>query len=173
MKSFYLADIKLFEAKITDLDFRVYHYFCSTYNTKKRQPYIRMVDAADKFAIKLDTVKQILNRLSRIIIDGSALISLHDNGKFIEFKMPRYEALLDQIGFVKYKAAKGWKNLAEHLTVSQAVDLSKFLYPKLDQYALHDKLKSLPDDELNKIKTDQLLYPWVLKQIKNERNRLN
>ena len=41
----------------------------------------------------------------------------------------------------------------------------EYLYPRLDQYELREQLEDLPTEELSKIKKDQLLYPWVLRDV--------
>ena len=80
--------------------------------------------------------------------------------------MPAHRSFLESIGFKKYKSYKGWRALNGYL--KQREDTGKvYLYPELDQYALLDKLQSLPPEELAEIKKkpDQLRYPWMLRSV--------
>ena len=56
--------------------------------------------------------------------------------------------------------------LRNHLKEVHHQEIQKeYLYPNLDQYELHDQLEDLPTEDLKNIKTDQLKYPWVLKNV--------
>ena len=116
MRQFYLSDPELFNIKIDPADFKLYEYFCRNYDLKRLNPYVRMVDAADKFKVPLAKIKESLDQLSRITIDFKPLIS-HTDFKY--FQMPRYKHFLESIQFRKYYSANGWKNIksnvSEHL----------------------------------------------------------
>ena len=43
-----------------------------------------------------------------------------------------------------------------------------FKFEDLDQYALLDKLQDLPQEEFNKIKPEDLRYPWMLKSVQRK-----
>ena len=50
------------------------------------------------------------------------------------------------------------------------IELNKeYLYPGLDRWELQDQLEDLPTEELKKIKSNQLLYPWVLRDVIKDR----
>ena len=116
MRQFYLSDPELFNIKIDPFDFKIYSYFARNYDLKRLTAYIRMVDAADRLNVKLDKVKESLDRLSRININFKPLITHKD---FKYFEMPRYKYFLESIQFRKYYSANGWKNIksnvSEHL----------------------------------------------------------
>ena len=44
-----------------------------------------------------------------------------------------------------------------------------YKFPKLDMYQLQDHLAKMPDAELNKLKEEDLLYGWILKNEKKHR----
>ena len=73
-KSLSESDPELFNIKIDAFDFKLYEYFCRNYDLKRLNPYVRMVDAADKFKVPLPKIKESLDRLSRITIDFTPLI---------------------------------------------------------------------------------------------------
>ena len=78
--------------------------------------------------------------------------------------MPRHKKFLDSIGFRKHSAAAGWKNLSSYLKQNQDSKIVKlYLYPNLDQSQLDDKLRTLSDEQLNKLHSSQFQYPWILK----------
>ena len=45
----------------------------------------------------------------------------------------------------------------------------KYIFDKLDQYELEDKLASLPTEEFNKINENDLKYPWSYRNAKKSR----
>ena len=54
--------------------------------------------------------------------------------------------------------------------VAQDIDTNKiYKFPKLDMYQLQDHLAKMPDEELNKLKEEDLLYGWILKNEKKHR----
>ena len=79
--------------------------------------------------------------------------------------MPYYKFFLEELGFKmnnyqkQQLAFKNLKNKIEELN-SQA-DTKIYLFPKLDQFDLSDALRDMPDEDFEKIKPDQLRFPWV------------
>ena len=173
MKNFFISDSKvLTENKISHFDFRIYEFLCSNFNVKKISAYVRINDAAGQFQLTQLQVKESLGRLSKIIIDGSPLITIEDGPHYLIFDLPRHKKFLDSIGFRKHGAAAGWRNLGSYLKQNQDNKIIKlYLYPKLDQYQLDDKLRTLSDEELNKINEKQVMYPWMLRNEKHRRSR--
>ena len=108
MRQFYLSDPELFNIKISSFDFMVYSYFCRNYDLKRLRAFVRMVDAADRFKIPMDKIKESLDRLSRVHIDYKPLIT-HNN--FTYFELPRYKYFLESIQFKKNFSSYGWKNI--------------------------------------------------------------
>ena len=63
--------------------------------------------------------------------------------------------------------SNGWRALNGYLKqINQTNKVLKF--EDLDQYALLDKLQDLPQEELAKIKPEDLRYPWMLKNVKTK-----
>ena len=167
MSNFYLSDTKVLkETKINNLDFRVYSYCCHQFNVKTLTSFIRLVDISGTFQIGLEQVQESLNRLARIHIDGLALISIRDAGKYLVFDMPRHKHFIQQIGFTRFGSSKGWSTLKNH---TQQFTTKKYLYPNLDQYELFDKLNDLPIEEFNKINPNDLMYSWIYRDVKKHR----
>ena len=108
MRQFYLSDPELFNIKISSFDFMVYSYFCRNYDLKRLKAFVRMIDAADRFKVPMEKIKDSLDRLSRIHIDYKPLIT-HNN--FTYFELPRYKEFLEGIQFRKFYSSKGWKNI--------------------------------------------------------------
>mgnify|MGYP003677332876 CR=1 FL=1 len=106
MRQFYVSDPALFDITIKPLDFMIYEYFCRNYDLKRLKAYVRMIDCADRFKIRLDQVKNSLDVLSRTSIDFKPLITHKD---FTYFEMPRYKYFLERIQFRKNYSSKGWK----------------------------------------------------------------
>ena len=94
------------------------------------------------------------------------MISIKEGKDYIEFDMPAHKYFLKQIGFEKYKMSNGWRALNGYLKQINQVEI-KYLYKDMDQYQLQEKLESLPIEELNKINSKDLRYPWVLKSAKS------
>ena len=171
MKSFFISDSKvLTENKISHFDFRIYEYLVSNFNVKKISAYVRITDVAGHFALSLPQVKESLGRLSKIVIDGSPLLTIEDGPHYLIFDMPRHKKFLDSIGFRNHSAAAGWKNLSSYLKQNQDSKIVKlYLYPKLDQTQLDEKLRTLSDEQLNKLHSSQFQYPWIFKNEKERR----
>ena len=86
----------------------------------------------------------------------------------IELGLPdNKEDFIKQIGFMKFNSSKGWKALRGCITNVASNKVYKF--PKLDMYQLQDHLAKMPDEELNKLKEEDLLYGWILKNEKKHR----
>ena len=167
MSNFYLSDTKILkENKLNNLDFRVYSYCCHQFNVKTLTSFIRLVDISGTFQIGLEQVQESLNRLARIHIDGLALISIRDAGKYLVFDMPRHKHFIQQIGFTRFGSSKGWSTLKNH---TQQFTTKKYLYADLDQYELFDKLNDLPIEEFNKINPNDLMYSWIYRDVKKHR----
>lgn len=167
MSNFYLSDtVVLKENKLKDLDFRIYSYCCHQFNVKTLTSFIRLVDISGTFQIGLDKVQESLSRLARIHIDGLALISIKDAGKYLVFDMPRHKYFVQQIGFTKFGGSKGWSTLKNH---TRQFTTKKYLFPNLDQHDLYDKLKDLPRAEFDRIKETDVMYSWVYRNVKKHR----
>lgn len=167
MSSFYLSDNKVLkDTRLNSMDFRIYSYLCSEFNIQSLKPFVRMLDIKGFFQITKEQVEQSLQRLLAIKVDGDVLLTCKDNGKYLEFDMPRHRKFLKGIGFEKFKSSRGWNVVKSE---NQSVNIKQYKYPNLDQHQLYDKLKELPLDELNELRPDQLMYPWVLKNVKNDR----
>ena len=164
MSKFYLTDPNINTLPLTDLQFRIYQYLCGQYNIKKHQAFIRIVNIGGQFQLTKDEVQEELIALSKIKHLDLPLISIKEK-KYISFDMPSHKKFLESIGFKKF-SNYGWRVLNGHLKEINTKQLKKeYLYPRLDQYELYDKLDDLPTEELNKITKDQLQYPWVLKNV--------
>tara|TARA_X000001382_G_scaffold63104_1_gene43659 strand:- start:1008 stop:1517 length:510 start_codon:yes stop_codon:yes gene_type:complete len=168
MSKFYLTDPNINILPLSDLQFRIYQYLCGQYNIKKRQAFIRIVNIAGQFQLTKDEVQVELIALSKIKHLDLPLIQIKP-GNYISFDMPSHKKFLESIGFKKF-SNYGWKVLNGHLKEIHTQELNKeYLYPRLDQYELREQLEDLPTEELNKIKKDQLLYPWILKDVIKDR----
>jgi len=164
MSKFYLTDPNINTLPLTDLQFRIYQYLCGQYNIKKQQAFIRIVNIAGQFKLTKDEVQEELIALSEIKHLDLPLITIKQD-KYISFDMPSHKKFLESIGFKKYQSA-GWKVLNGHLKEIHNKEIQKvYLYPRLDQYELREQLEDLPTEDLSKIKKDQLLYPWVLRDV--------
>ena len=171
MQKFYLADKEVLKLQITDQQFKTYNYWCSQYNVKTLKPFINYVQTASDLFIPVDRVKRILTDLTKIVVEGDALVSIEDNqaARRVEFDLPRYKSFLKSIGFLGYNSAKGWTNLQQHLK-KDPVQINKvYRFAKLDQFELQDKLERLPEDELKAITEAELKYPWILTRVLKER----
>ena len=164
MSKFYLTDPNINTLPLTDLQFRIYQYLCGQYNIKKQQAFIRIVNIAGQFQLTKDEVQEELIALSNIRHLDLPLITIKQD-KYISFDMPSHKKFLESIGFKKYQSA-GWRVLNGHLKEIHNKEIKKeYLYPRLDQYELREQLEDLPTEELSKIKKEQLLYPWVLRDV--------
>ena len=164
MSKFYLTDPNINTLPLTDLQFRIYQYLCAQYNIKKHQAFIRIVNIGGQFQLTKDEVQEQLIELSKIKHLDLPLISIEQKN-YISFDMPAHKKFLESIGFKKF-SNYGWRVLNGHLKEINTKLLKKeYIYPRLDQYELYDKLDDLPTEELNKIKKEQLQYPWVLKNV--------
>ena len=110
-----------------------------------------------------EEVENILINLSKIKVNDKQLISIKEGPDYPLFDMPAHRSFLENIGFKKYKSYKGWRALRGYL--NQRDTGKVYLYPKLDQYELLEKLESLPKEELENIKKEDLKYPWMLKNV--------
>ena len=115
MRQFYVSDPGLFDVKIDAFDFKLYEFFCRNYDLKRLNPYVRMIDAADKFKVPLPKIRESLDRLSRITIDFKPLITHKD---FKYFQMPRYKHFLESIQFRKNYSSKGWRQVRKQVQTS-------------------------------------------------------
>ena len=164
MSKFYLTDPNINILPLTDLQFRIYQYLCGQYNIKKHQAFIRIVNIGGQFQLTKDEVQEELIKLSEIRHLDLPLISIEEK-KYISFDMPAHKKFLQSIGFKKF-SNYGWRVLNGHLKELNTKQLKKeYLYPTKDQYELYDELSDLPTEELNKIKKEQLQYPWVLRNV--------
>ena len=149
---------------MTDLQFKIYHYCCANYNVKKQEAFIRIVNIGGLFQLTKNEVQEQLIELSKIKHLDLPLIAIK-NDKYISFDMPSHRKFLESIGFKKF-SNYGWRVLNNHLKEIHTQESKRvYLYPRLDQYELYDQLSDLPTEELNKIKKEQLQYPWVLRDV--------
>lgn len=165
MSKFYLTDPNIINAALTDKEFRIYHYCCSNYNVQKRSAYIRIVDIAGLFQLTKKEVEELLIKLSQIKVNDLPLISMKQE-KFISFDMPSHKKFIESLGFKKY-SNQGFRTLNGHFKQIQEAEqniVRNYLYPGLDQWELLEKLEGLPTEEFNKVKPEQLQYPWILKK---------
>ena len=164
MSKFYLTDPNINTLPMTALQFKIYHYCCANYNVKKPEAFIRIVNIGGQFQLTKDEVQKELIELSKIKHLELPLIKINE-GKFISFEMPSHKKFLESIGFKKF-SNYGWRVLNNHLKEIHTQEIKReYLYPRLDQYELYDQLSDLPTEELNKIKKEQLQYPWVLRNV--------
>ena len=168
MSNFYLSDpLVLNELKLQDEDFRIYQHCCRQFNVKTLNSFIRIVEIAGQFQLSIEQVQHSLARMTRIRIQGLPLITVKEKSKYLVFDMPRHREFIKQIGFMKFNSSKGWKVLRECIT--QVATNKTYKFPKLDMYELQDHLSKMPDEELNKLKEEDLLYGWILKIEKKHR----
>ena len=164
MSKFYLTDTNINTLPLNDLQFRIYQYLCAQYNVKKQSAFVRIVNVGGQFQLTKDEVQTELIALSKIKHLDQALITIKQE-KYISFDMPAHKKFLESIGFKKL-STYGWRVLNNHLKEIHNKELNiNYLYPRLDQFELYDQLDDLPTEELNKIKKEQLQYPWVLKNV--------
>lgn len=164
MSKFYLTDPNITSLNMTDQQYRIYQYCCANYNVKKHEAFIRIVNIGGLFRLSKDEVQNELIELSKIKHLDLPLIQIHQ-GKYISFSMPSHKKFLEDLGFKKF-SNYGWRVLHNHLKEVHEKEIkTEYLYPTLDQYELNDQLEDLPTEELKKIKSDQLKYPWVLKNV--------
>ena len=169
MSKFYLTDPNINILPLTDLQFRIYQYLCGQYNIKRQEAFVRIVNIGGQFQLTKNEVQVELIEISKIKHLDLPLISINNDQHYIKFDMPAHKKFLESIGFKKYQSA-GWKVLNGHLKEINTKILKKeYLYPTLDQYELDDQLQDLPTEELNKIKSSQLQYPWVLRNVIKDR----
>jgi len=167
MSSFYLSDSKVLkDTRLNEMDFRIYSYLCSEFNIQSLKPFVRMLDIKGFFQITKEQVETSLQRLLAIKVDGDVLLTCKDNGKYLEFDMPRHRKFLKTIGFEKFNSSRGWNVVKSE---NQSVQIKKYKYPNLDQHQLYDALKDLPSDEFEQITEKDLIYPWVLRNVRNDR----
>ena len=168
MSNFYLSDpLVLNELKLQDEDFRIYQHCCRQFNVKTLNSFIRIVEIAGQFQLSIEQVQHSLARMTRIRIQGLPLITVKEKSKYLVFDMPRHREFIKQIGFMKFNSSKGWKVLRECIT--QVATNKTYKFPKLDMYQLQDHLAKMPDEELNKLKEEDLLYGWILRNEKKHR----
>ena len=164
MSKFYLTDPNINTLPMTALQFKIYHYCCANYNVKKHEAFIRIVNIGGQFQLTKDEVQKELIELSKIKHLELPLIKIN-YGKFLSFAMPSHKKFLESIGFKKF-SNYGWRVLNNYLKEIHTQESKRvYLYPRLDQYELYDQLSDLPTEELNKIKKEQLQYPWVLRDV--------
>ena len=161
MKDYYLSSEELIiNKKLSDQEFRIYSYICSAYGVAKHSAFIRLVDIAGHFHLQTADVIKILEKFTLIEIDNKKLFEIHKTEKGLKFFMPYYKSFLEGIGFKGSNFSFGFKNVQNKIKNLQT-DLKIYLFPKLDQFDLSDVLRDMPDEDFEKIKPDQLRFPWV------------
>ena len=164
MSKFYLTDPNILDAALNYQEFKIYHYLCKNYNVLKKTAYVRIVDIAGLHQLTKDEVEKILIKFSQIKVNDLPLISMTKD-KYITFDMPSHKKFLEDVGFKKF-SNKGFQAINGHLKQVHQVEFNKvYLYPGMDQWDLTEKLESLPIEELNKIKKEQIKYPWILRNV--------
>lgn len=168
MSSFYLSDsLVLKDNRLSSLDFRIYSYLCSEFNIQTLKPFVRLLDIKGFFQLTKEQVETTLQKLSALKVNEDLLLKVKDNGKYLEFDMPRHRTFLKSIGFEKFNSSRGWNIVKQE---NQSINLKKYKYVNLDQHQLYDKLRELPVEELQSLKETDLLYGWVLRNVKKDRN---
>ena len=166
MSNFYLTDPNLITAPLTHQEFKIYHYLCKNYNVQKHTAYVRLVDIAGLFQLTTKEVEEILIKFCQIKVHDLPLINITKE-KYTTYSMPSHKKFLEQIGFKQNNSYKGFKAINGYLkqvhTKEQKI-IKNYIYPKLSEWELLDKLESLPTEEFEKVKEDQLKYPWMLKR---------
>ena len=79
--------------------------------------------------------------------------------------MPRHKTFIKSLGFQRYNSSKGWKHLKDH--IANKPTNKKYIFDKLDQYQLEDKLISLTTEEFNKINKNDLNILGVMRMQKS------
>ena len=166
MSNFYLSDPNILTATLTVQEFKIYHYLCKNYNVQKHTAYVRLVDIAGLFQLTTKEVEEILIKFCQIKVNDLPLINITKE-KYTTYSMPSHKKFLEQIGFKQNNSYKGFKAINGYLkqvhTKEQKI-IKNYIYPKLSEWELLDKLESLPTEEFEKVKEDQLKYPWMLKR---------
>lgn len=166
MSNFYLSDPNILTAPLTVQEFKIYHYLCKNYNVQKHTAYVRLVDIAGLFQLTTKEVEEILIKFCQIKVHDLPLINITKE-KYTIYSMPSHKQFLEQIGFKQNNSYKGFKAINGYLkqvhTKEQKI-IKNYIYPKLSEWELLDKLESLPTEEFEKVKEDQLKYPWMLKR---------
>jgi len=169
MSKFYLTDPNINTLPLDNLQFRIYQYCCANYNVKKKEAFIRIVNIGGQFQLTKNEVQEQLIKISQVKHLELPLLTIKQD-KYISFDMPAHKKFLESIGFKKY-SNYGWRVLKNHIKEINYKEKElnhNYLYPNLGMYEVQDILQRLPIEELNKIKPDQIQYPWVLKNaIKN------
>lgn len=163
MKDYYINDKKIItNLNLNNQEYRIYNYCCANYNFKKLEPYIRLVDIAGYFQISFATVKEILNNLATKEVDNKKLLKIFFTNGFVHFEMPYYKSFIEELGFKKNNTISGFKNITDKVKeLNSKADNKNYLFPKLDQFDLSEALRDMPDEDFEKIKPDQLRFPWV------------
>jgi hypothetical protein len=156
--------------KLTNQEFRIYQYLCSEYNVKKHAPFVRIVNIAGFFQISIATVKEILSRIAEIEQDKKKLLIINFTENYLTFEMPYYKSFLEDLGFKKNNLFGGFKKVADKIKqINLKPDNKIYLFPNLDQFNLSEALRDMPDEDFEKIKPDQLRFPWVYHDEKTRR----
>ena len=163
MKDYYLTNKDLIVSnQLSHIDYRIYNYLCSTYNVTKHRTFVKITDLAGIFFYTTADIIRILEKLTQIEIDNKKLFAIYKCEKGIEFEMPYYKHFLENLGFKINNYTPGFKNLSTKIkSANITFDKKKYLFPKLDQFNLSEALRDMPDEDFEKIKPDQLRFPWV------------
>jgi len=163
MKDFYLSSNELVtDKRLSNLEFRIYSYICSTYGVIKNLAYVKIVDIAGHFYLQTSDVIIILEKFTKIEINNKKLLEIYKDPKGLKFVMPYYKSFLEDLGFKQNNFATGFKKVQNKLKeLNSQADTKIYLFPKLDQFDLSDALRDMPDEDFEKIKPDQLRFPWV------------
>ena len=166
MSKFYLTDPNILTAALTVQEFKIYHYLCSNYNVQKHTAFVRLVNIAGLFQLTIPEVEKILIKFCQIKVNDLPLMNIIKD-KYDIYSMPSHKRFLETLGFKQNNSFKGFKTINGYLkqvhTKEQEI-INNYIYPKLDQWELLEKLESLPTEEFKKVKPEQLQYPWILKK---------
>lgn len=167
MSNFYLSDSRvLTDNRLSSFDFRVYSYLCKEFNIQTLKPFVRLLDIKGFFQTTQEEVEKSINNLIKIKVDNESLLTVNNKGCFLEFDMPRHRSFLKSLKFEKFNSKKGWNIIKES---TQQTIVTNYKFPKLDSHQLYDALMKLPIEEFKQIKSEDLMFPWVLKDVSKNR----
>lgn len=163
MKDYYLTNKDLIISnKLSHQDYRIYSYLCADYSVTKHKPFIKITDLAGTFFHTTTEIIKILEKFAQTEINNKKLLVIYKNGNYIEFEMPYYKYFLENLGFKLNNYKSAFKNLDERIkSINVVKDHKQYLFPKLDQFNLSEALRDMPDEDFEKIKPEQLRFPWV------------
>jgi len=167
MSRFYLTDPKVFNLDLDDKSFRVYAHCCSSFNIKKFETFIRLVNIANDLKISMDQVKSCIKNLTYHKIDGLPLLTAEHNGKWVEYDMPSHKFFLEQVGFTRMSSNAGYNRVKKMFRDIEYKN--NYKYSDKDQYQLEELLMDMDQKEFETYKDKDFKYPWVFNRVKQSR----